>query len=57
MNASNLWEGNVKATIIPEVNAIDIDNEYDFRIIKRALNPKEGTYDHFITRNIRKFTT
>ncbi len=42
INANNLWEGNVKATIIPEKNALDIDNKYDFEIASLIIKEKNA---------------
>ena len=40
LNNNSIWNGNVKGILVPKERAIDIDNEFDFRIAEMLLEDK-----------------
>ena len=37
LNNNSIWNGNVKGILVPKERAIDIDNEFDFRVAEMLL--------------------
>ena len=40
LNNNSIWNGNVKGILVPKERAIDIDNEFDFRIAEMLMEDK-----------------
>ena len=41
LNNNSIWDGNVKGILVPKERAIDIDDEFDFRIAEMLLEDKK----------------